>query len=251
MAAVLMKDGRAVSRWLLGCRLLMMAFVALSCSDSGASAYALCDGCPDLFASIAIAQQATPAQPRAQSTRLHGRDVNPRRQKNRGNSSPPSLTCCSPLTAFAQEWMFKNTSATPSVFAEPEPGIADEEVLATPALRIDQLFNIMAAGPSDEPGEMAALRANMLSQFHMRQASPDLDDRSGFLAPTVIALGTGMLLIGGVLGSTKLHAFALPLLARCQCDRAMLLIGRIIRLTPPMSRNPLAGSDPVPASVSG
>jgi hypothetical protein len=43
----------------------------------------------------------------------------------------------------------------------------------------------------------------------------------------------------------------LPLLASRQSDRAMLLIGRIIRLTPPMSGNPLAGSDRVPASVSG
>jgi hypothetical protein len=202
-----MKDERAVSRWPSGCRLLMVAFVALSCSDCGAHAYALCDGCPDLFASTPIAQQATLAlaPPRAQSTRLHDHYVNHLRQKRRDNSSPPSLTCCSPLTAFAQEWPVKNPGATPSVVAEPEPGIADEEMPATPALRIDQLFNVMAAGPSDQPEEMAVLRADVLSQFHVRQASPSPDDRSGFLLPTAIAFGTGLLLLGGILGSARLE----------------------------------------------
>jgi hypothetical protein len=227
-----------VSRWPSGCRLLMVAFVALSCSDCGANAYALCDGCPDLFASIPIAQQGPPAQPRVQSARLHGRDVNHPRQKRRDNSPPPSLTCCSPLTAFAQEWIFKNTGPTPSAFSEPAPGMADEEMLPTPALRIDRLFNTMAAGPSDEPEDTAALRADMLSQFPMRQASPGPDNRYGLLVPTVIAFGGGLLLVGLVLLPARRHCFAPP---REPPDRAR-------RFTRLMRGNLLVGPTPSRAS---
>jgi hypothetical protein len=83
----------------------------------------------------------------------------------------------------------------------------------------------MAAGPSDQPEEMAALRADMLGQLHMRQASPGPDGRSGFLVPTVIASGTGFLLIGGILVSARLYDFAKPLPPRAVLLRAVSLEG--------------------------
>jgi hypothetical protein len=77
---------------------------------------------------------------------------------------------------------------------------ADAAKPATPALRVDELFNIIAAGPSDKPAEVAALRAGVLAQFLMRQASPG---RTGFPVPTLIAFCGGLLLIGTVLVTAR------------------------------------------------
>lgn len=202
-------------------RLLAAAIVVLSCSGRDAPAFALCDSCPDLFASTSTAQQTALAEPRVQSTRVHGRYVDRRLQRKLDVPTRPPLARRAALTAFAAVPISggaigANMSA---VIADSAPPVADEATPATPAFRIDQLFNIMAAGPSDQPEEMAALRADMLSQLHMRQAF----DRSGILVPTVIAFGTGLLLIGGILGSARLHAFAQHLPPNLRSDHTMLL----------------------------
>ncbi len=193
-------------------RLLAAAIMVLSCTGRDAHAFALCDSCPDLFANTSTAQQTALAAPRVQSTLVHGRYVDHRLQRKLDVPPRPPLARRTALTAFAAVPISggaigANVSA---LIADSAPPVADEATPATPAFRIDQLFNIMAAGPSDQPEEVAALRADVLSQFHMPQASPGPDFRSGFFVPTVIAFGTGLLLIGGILGSARLHAFAPP-----------------------------------------
>jgi hypothetical protein len=230
-------------------RLLAAAIVVLSCSGRDAHAFALCDNCPDLFASTSTAQQTALAEPRVQSTRVHGRYVDRRLQRKLDVPPRPPLARRTAFTAFAAfpisgGAIGANVSA---VITDSAPPVPDEATSATPAFRVDQLFNIMAAGPSDQPEEVAVLRADVLSQFHMPQASPSPDDRSGFLVPTVIALGTGLLLIGGIFGSARLDAFAVPPSPSRRSDRAMLLIGRTPRLTRSMNGNPLADPTVSPA----
>lgn len=187
-----------MTRWSSGFRLLAVAFVALSCSDRHARAFTLCEHCPELFASSPITQQTAPPQRRAQNTRLHDRYVN-RRQRQRRDDPPSSPLSArgTGLTAFAAVPRGNGSSdATgPVGMSDSAPLVAEAAVPPTPALRIDELFNLMAAGPSDQPDE--ALRASVLAQFPMRQ-SPDPDDRTGFLVPALIALAGG-LLIGALL----------------------------------------------------
>jgi hypothetical protein len=73
----------------------------------------------------------------------------------------------------------------------------DAAVPATPAFRIDELFNIIGAEPSDQPAEVAALRADMLAQLPMRQSTPRTNDRTAFLV-SVTVFGSGLLLIAAV-----------------------------------------------------
>jgi hypothetical protein len=209
--------------------------VALSCSACGAHAFALCDGCPDLFANTPIAQQAALPQPRAQSIPLHDRNVNRRRHQRGDAPSPPSLACCKPLTAFPESFPDSQLTETGAaarenvpLVAEPAPSGADGELSATPALRIDQLFNIMAAGPSDRPEEVAALRASVLSQFRDHQ-SPD--ESTGFVVLTLIACNGGLLLVGVVIVSARRHAFAPPRKPGRRSDRNNSLTDRARRLT--------------------
>jgi hypothetical protein len=240
-------------RWSSECRLFAVAFVALSCSACGAHAFAMCDGCPDLFAKTPIAQQAALPQPSAQSIPLHDRNVNRRRHQRRDAPSPPSLACCKPLTTFAElfsDAQLTGTGATASeilpVVAESAPSVADGELPAAPALRIDQLFNIMAAGPSDRPEEVAALRASVLSQFRDRQSSPDPDESTGFVVPALIAFGGGLLLVGVLLVSARRHGFALPRKPGRRRDRNNSLTDRARRLTRRMRDNLLVGPTVAP-----
>jgi hypothetical protein len=233
-----LRFGVCMARWSSECRLFAVAFVALSCSACGAHAFALCDGCPDLFAKTPIAQQAALPQPLAQSARLHDRNVNRGRHQRRDDPLPPSLACCKPLTAFAESFpdsQLTETGAAASAnvpdVAEPALTLADAELPATPALRIDQLFNIMAAGPSDRSEEVAALRASVLGQFRDRQPSPDPDESTGFVVPMLIVFGGGLLLAGVVIVSARRHAFALARKPSRRSDRNNSLTDRARRLT--------------------
>jgi hypothetical protein len=227
-----------MARWSSGCGLFAVAIVALSCSGRDARAFALCDGCPDLFTNAPIAQQV--AEPPAPSTRVHDPYVSRRRHQSRDVPSPPSLARRSALTAFAAVPIVMGaTGANIAVVAEPAPGVADAELPATPALRIDHLFNIMAAGPSDRPEEFAALRANVLSQFRARQSSPDPDESTGFVVPTIFAFGGGWLLVGVALVSAGHHAFALPRKPGRRNEGDNSLTNRARRLTRRMRGNSL------------
>jgi hypothetical protein len=230
-----------MARWSSQCRLFALAFVALSCSDCGAHAFALCEGCPELFAKTPIAQQAALPKQRAQSTHLDDRYVNRRWHLiRRDGPRPPLLARRTALTAFAVETagltpsQLKDRGLTDAIvtsaIADPAPLVADAAMPATPALRIDELFNIMAAGPSDQPDEVAAMRANVLSQFLMRLPSPDPEESTGFFIPTLIAFAGG-LLVGVVLVSARRHAFALPRTLDRQRGRPLLLRDRARRLT--------------------
>jgi hypothetical protein len=205
-----MKGERGVmARWSSECRLWAVAFVALSCSGCDSYAFALCENCPELFASTPIAQQTALPQQRAQSTRPYDRYVSRRWHQRRDDSRPLSRARHTPLTAFAAVTLERGLigASVSGTVADPTPLEVDATTPATPALRIDELFNIMAAGPSDQPEEVAALRASMLGEFRMRQPSPGPDDRTGFLVPTLIAFGGGLLLIGAVLVSARRPAF--------------------------------------------
>jgi hypothetical protein len=234
-----------MTRWSSQCRLFAVAFVALSCSDCGAQAFSLCKGCPELFASTPITQQAALPQQRAQSTHLHDRYVNRRwHQIRRDDSRPPLLARRTALTAFAAETAGLTPShrtdrgATDAIvsgaIADPAPLVVDAAMPPTPALRIDELFNILAAGPSDQPEEVAALRDSVLAQFLMRQSSAGPDDRTGFLVPRLIALAGGLLIGGAVLISAKRHTFVVPRTPVRQRDRTRLLIDRNQAGTTPM-----------------
>ena len=188
-----------MARWSSEYRSWTVAFVALLCLGCDAHAFALCENCPELFASTAIPEQAALPRQLAQSIRPHGHSVSRRRHQNRDPRAPP-LARRTPLTAFAAVTLERGgTGASVSAaIADSAPVAPDAAMPATPALRIDELFNIMAAGPSDQPEEVAALRASMLSQLRVRQTSPGPDDRTGHLVPTLIAFGGGLLLISAV-----------------------------------------------------
>ena len=233
--------------WSSECRLFAMAFVMLSCSDCGANAFALCDGCPDLFANTPITQQAALPQPRAQSIPPHDRNVNRRRHQRR-DPSPPLLACCKPLTAFAESFPDSQLMETGAaaranvpVVAEPALSVPDGELPATPALRIDQLFNIMAVGPTDRPEEVAVLRASLVGQFRDRQSFPYPNERTGFVVPMLVTFGGGLLLVGVVIVFTRRHAFALPRKPSRRGDRNNSLTDRARSLTRLMRDSSLVG----------
>src|SRR6202035_5720821 len=138
-----MKGERGVmARWSSEWRLWAVAFGALSCSGCDAHAFALCENCPELFASTPIAQQAALPKQQAQTTRLPDRYVNRRRHQRHDAPRPPSLARRTPLTAFAAVTLERGlTGASASVtVAHPAPLVADATTPATPALRIDELF---------------------------------------------------------------------------------------------------------------
>jgi hypothetical protein len=72
----------------------------------------------------------------------------------------------------------------------------DAAVPATPAFRIDKLFNIMGAEPSDQPAEVAALRADMLAQLPMRQSTPRTN-ATAFLE-LITVFGSGLIMMAAV-----------------------------------------------------
>jgi hypothetical protein len=245
-AVVLMKASVAyMARWSSQCRLFAVAFVALACSGSDVHAFVPCKDCPERFASTPIAQRAALPPQRAQNTHVHDRYVDRRwHQIRRDDPWPPSLARRTAFTAFAAVTMDSGVSEprVSSAITDPAPAVANAAMPATPAFRIDELFNIMAAGPSDEPEEVAALRSNMLSQFRLRQSFAGPDNRTGYLVPTIIAFGGG-LLIGAVLISAKSQAFGLPRISGRQRRRRgpTLLSDRARRLGRRMSGNALEG----------
>jgi hypothetical protein len=227
--------------WSSQCRVFAVAFVALACSGSDVHAFALCKDCPERFASTPIAQRAALPPQRAQNTHLHDHYVNRRwNQIRRDDPWPPSLARRTAFTAFAAVTMDSGVSETrvSAAVADPTPTVADADMPVTAALRIDELFNLMAAGSSDQPEEVAAMRASVLSQFRLRQSFAGPDNRTGFLVPAIIAFGGG-LLIGAVLISAKSHAFALPRIPGRQRSRPTLLSDRARRLRRRMSGNSL------------
>src|SRR5258708_39918363 len=97
-----MKGERGVmARWPSGCRLWTAAFVALSCWGCDAHAFALCETCPELFATTATPEQAAPPQQRTQSIRPRHRHVSRRWHQRRDDPRAPSRARRTPLTAFA------------------------------------------------------------------------------------------------------------------------------------------------------
>ena len=230
-----------MARWASEFRLLAAAIVALSCLGRDAHAFALCENCPDLFASSSTAQPTARAEPRVQSTRVHDRYVSRRRHQSHDDSSSLSLARRRALTAFAAVPMGRGaTDANVSAaITDSAPPLADPATPATPALRIDELFNVMAAGRSDQPEEVAALRTSVLSQFRMRQSAPSPAEGVGFLIPALIVLGGG-LLIGAVLISARSHVPALPCIPGRQPSRTFLS-DRGRQLTRRLSGNSLEG----------
>jgi hypothetical protein len=232
-----------MARWSSQCRLFAVAFVALACSGSDVLAFALCKDCPERFASTPIAQRAALPPQRAQHTHLQDRYVNRRwHQIRRDDPWAPSLARRTAFTAFAAVTMDSGVSETrlSAAIADPAPLVADAATPATAAFRIDEMFNIMAAGPSDQPEEVAALRASVLSQYRLRQSFADPDNRTGFLVPTIIAFGGG-LLIGAVLISAKSQTFGLRRIPGRQRSRPTLPSDRSRRLRRRMSGNALEG----------
>jgi hypothetical protein len=213
-----------MARWSSECRLWTVAFVALLCLGCDAHAFALCESCPELFPSTAAPEQAAPPRQLAQSIRPHDHSVSRRRHQRRDDPRAPSLARRTPLTAFAAVTLERGGAgaSVSAAVADSAPVAPDAAMPATPAFRIDELFNIMAAGPSDPPERVAALRASMLSQLRVRQTSPGPDDRTGYLVPTLIAFGGGLLLISAVFVSARRHAFAPPRTLGWQGDRSML-----------------------------
>jgi hypothetical protein len=210
---VLMKASVAhMARWSSQCRVFAVAFVALACSGSDVHAFGLCKDCPERFASTPIAQRAALPPQRAQNTHLHDRYVNRRwHQIRRDDPWAPSLAPRTAFKAFAAVTMDSGVSETrvSAAIGDPTPTVADAATPATPALRIDELFNMLAAGPSDQPEEVAALRASVLSKFLIRQSAPSPGEGVGFLIPILIVLGGG-LWICAVLISARSHVLALP-----------------------------------------
>jgi hypothetical protein len=155
--------------WSSECRLFAVASVALSCSACDAHAFALCEHCPDLFASTPIAYQAALPRRRVQSTPLHDHYASRWHQK-RDDPLPPQLV-------FGAETVGSTAS---------QPMDEGASSSTTPAVRIDEFFNLMSVGESDQPEQVVALRAS-----------------TGFVLPVLIAFGSSLLigaaLIAGVI----------------------------------------------------
>jgi hypothetical protein len=237
--------GACMTRWSSEFRLLAAAIVALSCSGRDANAFALCATCPDLFAGTSTAQRTARTEPTAESARAHDRYVSRRPHQSHDDSSSPARRTA--LAAFAAVRL-RGKSTDPSVrltIADPPPPVADQATPATPTLRIDQLFNILAAGPSDQPDEAAALRASVLNQLLMRQSAPSPGEGVGFLIRTLVVLGGG-LLIGAVLISSRRHVSALPRILGGQPGRTKLPSDQVCRLTRRMSSYALEGPTELP-----
>ncbi len=202
-----------MARWSSECRLFAVASVALSCSACDTQAFALCEYCPDLLASTAIAYQAALPQ-RVQSTPLHDRYAG-RWHQRRDDPLPP--------------WLVFGAETVGSTASRPMDGGAPGAT--TPTARIDEFFNLMSVGESDQSEQVVALRASVLGQLLTGQASPSPSDRTGFLFPVLIAFGSS-LLIGAALMAGR-YTFATPPTTR----GGPLLFG-----TGPNARAPSSGS---------
>jgi hypothetical protein len=238
-----------MTRWSSEFRLLAAAIVVLSCSSDDAHAFALCENCPDLFATTSTtstAQRTARAEPRAPSTRVHDRYVS-RRWHGRGDDPlRPSQTRRTALTAFAAVPIGSGATGAnvAAAITDSTPPVADAATPATPAFRIDVLFNMLAAGPSDQPEEVAGLRARVLNQLLIRQSASSPGEGVGVLIPTLIVLGGG-LLIGAVLISARRQVPARPRMSGRQPSRTMLLSDRPRRL-----KRRLSGNSPEGPTVS-
>jgi hypothetical protein len=166
------------------CRPLVVILVALWCSSRDEHAFAQCKRCPPLFASTTTASVQSDVIPQHgdQGIGPHGRYVNRQHQKR---IDPAQVTDTGATDAMALA-----AAAAPAL-----PLGHDAAVPATPAFRIDELFNFMGAEPSDQPAEVAALRAGMLAQ--LRQSTPRTNDTTAFLE-LIAVFGSGLSLIAAV-----------------------------------------------------
>jgi hypothetical protein len=126
------------------CRLLAVAIVALLCSAFDAHAFALCDDCPDLFASTPIAQQAALPQRWLQRAPLHDRYAS-RWHQTRDDPLP--------------HWLVFGAETVGSTASQPMDEAASSA--ATPALRIDAFFSLVSVGATDQPEQAAVLRTSV------------------------------------------------------------------------------------------
>jgi hypothetical protein len=170
-----------MARWSSECRLFAVASVALSCSACDAHAFALCEYCPDLYASTPIAYQAALPRRRVQSTPLHDRYAS-RWYRRRDDPLPPRLV-------FGAETV--GSAALQSI----DGGGRSATI---PAVRIDEFFNLMSVGESDQPEQVVALRASVLARLPIGQVLPSPSGRTGFFFSALIAFGSS-LLIGAAL----------------------------------------------------
>jgi hypothetical protein len=180
-----------MARWSSECRLFAVASVALSCSACHAHAFALCEYCPDLFESTPVAYQAALPRRQVQSTPLHDRYASRWHQK-RDDPLPP--------------WLVFGVETVGSTASQPmDEGASSAK---TPAVRIDEFFNLMSVGESDQPEQVVALRSSVLAQLLIGQASPKPSDRTGFLLQVLMAFGSS-LLVGAALIAGR-YTFATP-----------------------------------------
>jgi hypothetical protein len=222
--------------------LVAAALLTLLCSDRDARAFALCDGCPDLFASTAAAPTQKAAQPqhRSQSGRqhLHHAQLSWHQRRKRA----PFFTTAgrASFKAFAESTIVPSSSHTDTAVPprdasataddqSPTPPATDEFLPATPAARIDQLFNLLAVGPSDRPENVAASRDDVIAQLIVRQ-SPPADDRTVFRLQTGIAFAIGSLLTGAALALVRSRIGFTPPAAADRCYRSGALSNRARRL---------------------
>jgi hypothetical protein len=194
----------------------LVALVTLLYSGRDARAFALCNGCPELFAGrpAAPAQKAAQPQHRSQSGRQHAHHAQLSWHERR--KRPPTFTTAgrASFKAFAES---TDILSSPQRLMATTPGDASATVddqsptpatdkfpPATPAARIDQLFNLLAVGPSDSSENVAARRDDVMAQLIMRW-SPPANDRSVFRLQPAIAFAIGSLLTGSALALARLR----------------------------------------------
>jgi hypothetical protein len=195
--------------------LVTVALVTLSCSGRDARAFALCNGCPELFASTPAApiQKVAPPQHRLPSARRHAHHAELGWHQRR--NGPPAFATAgrASLKAFAESTddvpsspptdtaMVPEDASAPVGDQSPAPA-TDQPPPATPAARIDQLFNMLAVGPSDRPEDVAASRDDVIAQLIVRRAAP-ADDGTVLRLQTAIAFAVGSLLTGAALALAR------------------------------------------------
>jgi hypothetical protein len=141
------------------CTVVAIACVVLSCSGHRAQAFALCSGCPDLFANTPVTKTpATPApadaQPRRRVQHAHFHE---RRSRRRLSHETARFS----VADASQKALDSNAAADIPVKPQrpDDTGtLAAGDRPPSPAARIDTLFNQFAAGPSDDPDAVTSFR---------------------------------------------------------------------------------------------
>ncbi len=149
------------------CTVVAVACVALSCSGHRAQAFALCSGCPDLFAKTAVTKTTPPAasapadaQPRrrVQHARFHER-----RSRHRLAHEAARFS----VADASQKALDSNAAA--DILGQPQRSdlattMTTGDRPPTPAARIDKLFNQLGAGPSDDLDAVTSFRRAALGR---------------------------------------------------------------------------------------